>query len=164
MIDTRAVGQEIQDKVLDRVRKGQEVQDKVLDQVRKGQETMTEAFKSWTATAQSITPQLPAVRTWTTRLPKPDEFMANAQAFYVQLFAAQRKSSEKLLAAQKRFAEDAFDAVKPLLALATATPVRSGHKSAVHAETAKPAAPAKPASTTARKAGTASKTATAAKK
>ncbi len=37
MIDTRVVSQELQDKILEQVRKGQE-------QVRKGQETMAEAL------------------------------------------------------------------------------------------------------------------------
>ncbi len=138
MIDTRVVGQEIQDKILDQVRKGQE-------QVRKSQETMAEAFKSWTATAQSITPQLP-MPTWTARLPKPEELMANAQDFAAQWLAAQLRTSEQLIAAQKKFAEDAFDAVKPLLALATTAPI-TGSKAAYAAvpKTAKPAS-TKPAS------------------
>ncbi len=138
MIDTRVVSQEIQDKILEQVRKGQE-------QVRKGQETMAEAFKSWTATAHSITPQLP-MPAWTARLPKPDELVANAQDFATQWLAAQRKSSEQLFAAQKKFAEEALDAVKPLLALASTPPV-TGSKP-THASTPKAA---KPASATARK-------------
>jgi len=138
MIDARVVSQEIQDKILEQVRKGQE-------QVRKGQETMAEAFKSWTATAQSITPQLP-VPTWTARLPKPEELVSNAQEFAAQWLAAQRKSSEQLFAAQKKFAEEALDAVKPLLALASTPPVTSSSKPAAHAGNAKTTGPAKPAS------------------
>lgn len=153
MIDTRVVSQELQDKILEQVRKGQE-------QVRKGQETMAEAFKSWTATAQSIAPQLP-MPTWTARLPKPEELVANAQEFAAQWLAAQRKSSEQLFAAQKKFAEEALDAVKPLLALASTAPGTSGSKpasrSARASHTAKPAESAKPASTTAKKPGTAKK-------
>lgn len=129
MIDTRVVSQDIQDKILDQVRKGQE-------QMRKNQETMAEAFKNWTATAQSITPQLPRP-TWTTRLPKPEELMANAQEFAAHWLAVQWKSSEQLFAAQKKFAEEAFDAVKPLLALASAPHVIGGKPA--HASTAKPA-------------------------
>jgi hypothetical protein len=126
MIDTRVVGQELQDKILEQVRKGQE-------QVRKGQEAVAEAIRSWTATAQSIAPQLPGMPTWTApawtaRLPKPEDLVANAQEFAVQLLAAQRKSSEQLIAAQRKFAEEALDAVKPLLALASAAPVRAGDK------------------------------------
>ncbi len=122
MIDTRVVSQDIQDKILDQVRKGQE-------QMRKNQETMAEAFKNWTATAQSITPQLPRP-TWTTRLPKPEELMANAQEFAAHWLAVQWKSSEQLFAAQKKFAEEAFDAVKPLLALASAPHVIGGKPAA----------------------------------
>jgi hypothetical protein len=151
MIDTRVVGQEIQDKILEQVRKGQE-------QVRKSQETMAETFKNWTATAQSITPQLP-MPTWTARLPKPEELMANAQDLAAQWLAAQLRTSEQLLAAQKKFAEDAFDAVKPLLALATAAPI-TGSKAA-HAAVPKTAKPAgtKPASKPASKPATVKSTA-----
>ena len=132
MIDARVVSQEIQDKILEQVRKGQE-------QVRKGQETMAEAFKSWTATAQSIPPQLP-VPTWTARLPKPEELVSNAQEFAAQWLAAQRKSSEQLFAAQKKFAEEALDAVKPLLALASTPPIAGGKPA--HASAPKAAKPA----------------------
>jgi hypothetical protein len=132
MIDTRVVSQDIQDKIFEQVRKGQE-------QVRKGQETMAGAFKSWTATAQSITPQLP-MPTWTARLPKPEELVANAQDFAAQWLTAQRKSSEQLFAAQKKFAEEALDAVKPLLALASTPPIAGGKPA--HASTPKAAKPA----------------------
>src|SRR5260370_35390368 len=105
MIDTRVVGQELQEKILGQVTKGQE-------QVRKGQEPVAEAFRSWTATAQSIAPQLSAMSAmsaWTARLPRPQDLVTNAQEFAVQLLAAQRKSSEQLLAAQRKFAEEALD-------------------------------------------------------
>src|SRR6266536_1607292 len=139
MIDTRVVSQELQDKI--------------LEQVRKGQLHMAEAVKGWTAAAQSIAPQLPAAA-WTARLPKPEELVASAQEFYGQLLAAQKKSSEKLLAAQKKFAEEALDAVKPLFALTGATPAQPGRK---------PAAAADSAAGTAKTAGTGSKPAGARK-
>ena len=123
MIDTRAVSQELQDKIFDQVRKGQE-------QVRKGQETVAEAIKSWTATAQAIAPQISDLPSWTARLPKPEELVANAHDFAGQLLAAQRKSSEQLIAAQKRFAEQARDAVAPLLALAGVSSARPASKPA----------------------------------
>jgi hypothetical protein len=123
MIDTRVVSQELQDKIFDQVRKGQE-------QVRKGQETVAEAIKSWTATAQAIAPQMSDLPSWTARLPKPEELVANAQDFAGQLIAAQRKSSEQLIAAQKRFAEQARDAVAPLLALAGVSSARPVSKPA----------------------------------
>src|ERR1035437_7626540 len=131
MIDTRVVSQELQDKIFDQFRKGQE-------QVRKGQETVTEAIKSWTATAQAIAPQLSDLPSWTARLPKPEELVANAQDFAGQLLAAQRKSSEQLLAAQKKFTEQARDAVAPLLAPAGVSVTRPGHKPAGLSTAAKP--------------------------
>jgi hypothetical protein len=123
MIDTRVVSQELQDKIFDQVRKGQE-------QVRKGQETVAEAIKSWTATAQSIAPQMSDLPSWTARLPKPEELVANAHDLAGQLLAAQKKSSEQLIAAQKRFAEQARDAVAPLLALAGVSSARPVSKPA----------------------------------
>jgi hypothetical protein len=127
MIDTRVVSQELQDKIFDQLRKGQE-------QVRKGQETVTEAIKSWTATAQAIAPQLSDLPSWTARLPKPEELVAQLMAAQKksseQLMAAQKKSSEQLMAAQKKFAEQARDAVAPLLAMAGVSPARSGGKPA----------------------------------
>ena len=142
MIDTRVVSQELQDKILEQVRKGQEQFRKGQEQVRKGQQTMAEAVKSWTAAAQSIAPQLPAAA-WTARLPKPEELVAGAQEFYGQL-----------LAAQKKFAEEALDAVKPLLALTGATQAQPGRKPA--GTGSKPAAAADSAGT-AKTAGTGSK-------
>jgi hypothetical protein len=116
MIDTRVVSQELQDKI--------------FGQVRKGQETVTEVIKSWTATAQSISPPRPDLPSWAARLPKPEELVANAQDLAGQLLAAQRKSSEQLMAAQKKFTAQARDAVAPLLALAGVSATRPAHKSA----------------------------------
>jgi hypothetical protein len=159
MIDTRVVSQELQDKILEQVRKGQEQFRKGQEQVRKGQQTMAEAVKGWTAAAQSIAPQLPAAA-WTARLPKPEELVAGAQEFYGQLLAAQKKSSEKLLAAQKKFAEEALDAVKPLLALTGATQAQPGRKPTAAADSA---GTAKTAGTGSKPAGPGSKPAGARK-
>ena len=137
MFDNRVVSQELQDKIFKRVRKGQEQlrkgQQQVRkghEQVRKGQETVTEAIKSWTSTAQAFVPQLPDLPSWTARLPKPEELVANAHDFTAQLMAAQKKSSEQLMAAQKKFAEQARDAVAPLLAMAGVSSARSASKAA----------------------------------
>ncbi len=113
MIDTRIVSQEIQDKL--------------LEQVRKGQQTVADALRGAAATAQGIAPQRPRPA-WAARLPKPEELMASAQDFAGQWLAAQRKSSERLLAAQKKFAADALDAVRPLLALASTSHAAPGSK------------------------------------
>ena len=148
MIDTRVVSQELQDKIFDQVRKGQE-------QVRKGQETVAEAIKSWTATAQAIAPQMSDLPSWTARLPKPEELMANAHDLAGQLLAAQRKSSEQLIAAQKKFAEQARDAVAPLLALAGVSSARPVSKPASVRSTGTSTAKASTAKASTAKASTA---------
>ena len=79
----------------------QEVQDEILNTVRKSQETLIEAIKSWVEAVQSITPKLPSVSVpLADRLPKPEEVVANAYDF-----------AEKLLAGQRKFAEDVVKAL-----------------------------------------------------
>ena len=81
----------------------QEVQDEILNTVRKSQETVIEAIKSWVETVQSITPKLPAVNVpLADKLPKPEDVEANAYDF-----------AEKLLAGQRKFAEDVVKALTP---------------------------------------------------
>jgi hypothetical protein len=81
----------------------QEVQDEFLNTVRKSQETVLEAIKAWVEAVQSITPKLPSVSVpLADRLPKPEEFVANAYDF-----------AEKLLAGQRKFAEDVVQALTP---------------------------------------------------
>jgi hypothetical protein len=80
----------------------QEVQDEILNTVRKSQETVVEALKSWVDAVQSITPKLPSVNVpLAERLPKPEEVVANAYDF-----------AEKLLASQRKFAEDVVKAME----------------------------------------------------
>ena len=82
----------------------QEVQDEILNTVRKSQETVVEAIKSWVDAVQSITPKLPSVNVpLADRLPKPEEVVANAYDF-----------AEKLLASQRRFTEDVVKVMTPL--------------------------------------------------
>ena len=81
----------------------QEVQDEFLNTIRKSQETVIEAIKSWVDAVQSVTPKLPSVSVpLADRLPKPEEFVANAYDF-----------AEKLLAGQRKFAEDVVQALTP---------------------------------------------------
>ena len=81
----------------------QEVQDEFLNTVRKSQETVLEAIKAWVEAVQSITPKLPSVSVpLADRLPKPEEVVANAYDF-----------AEKLLAGQRKFAEDVVQALTP---------------------------------------------------
>jgi hypothetical protein len=81
----------------------QEVQDEILSTVRKSQETVVEAIKAWVETVQSVTPKLPSLNVpLADRLPKPEEVVANAYDF-----------AEKLLAGQRKFAEDVVKALTP---------------------------------------------------
>jgi hypothetical protein len=81
----------------------QEVQDEILNTVRKSQETVVEAIKSWVEAVQSVTPKLPSLNVpLADRLPKPEDVVANAYDF-----------AEKLLAGQRKFAEDVMKALTP---------------------------------------------------
>ncbi|MGD0923937.1 MAG: hypothetical protein ABR926_01930 [Streptosporangiaceae bacterium] len=84
----------------------QEVQTEILDAVRKSQEAMVDAIKRWAETIQSITPSIPVPNLpYADKLPKPEEFVANAYDF-----------CEQLLASQRTFAESVLNATKPLTA------------------------------------------------
>ena len=81
----------------------QEVQDEFLNTIRKSQETVIEAIKSWVDAVQSVTPKLPSVSVpLADKLPKPEEVVAHAYDF-----------AEKLLAGQRKFAEDMVQALTP---------------------------------------------------
>jgi hypothetical protein len=81
----------------------QEVQDEILNTVRKSQETVVEAIKSWVEAVQSVTPKLPSLNVpLADKLPKPEDVVANAYDF-----------AEKLLAGQRKFAEDVMKALTP---------------------------------------------------
>jgi hypothetical protein len=80
----------------------QEMQEEFLNTIRKSQETVIEAIKSWVDAVQSITPKLPSVNVpLADKLPKPEEVVANAYDF-----------AEKLLASQRKFAEDVVKAME----------------------------------------------------
>ena len=81
----------------------QDLQDEFLSTVRKSQETVIDAIKTWVETVQSVTPKLPSVNVpLADKLPKPEEVVANAYDF-----------AEKLLAGQRKFAEDVVKALTP---------------------------------------------------
>jgi hypothetical protein len=82
-----------------------ELQDQILDTIRKSQEAVTDAIRTWAETVQSITPSLPVPpMPFADKLPKPGELVGNAYDF-----------AEKLLAAQRKFAEDVIAATAPAL-------------------------------------------------
>jgi len=83
----------------------QGLQDEILSTVRKSQEAVIDAIRAWSETVQSITPKLPAVPVpGADKLPKPEEVVASAYDF-----------AEKLLASQRKFAEDVVKATASLL-------------------------------------------------
>jgi hypothetical protein len=81
----------------------QGVQEQILDTIRKSQEAVTDAIRTWAETVQSITPSLPAAPL-ADKLPKPGELVSDAYDF-----------AERLLAAQRKFAEDVIAATAPAL-------------------------------------------------
>jgi gas vesicle protein len=88
----------------DKLPKPQDLQDEFLNTVRKSQEAVIDAIKSWVETVQSITPKVPSVQVpFADKLPKPEEVVANAYDF-----------AEKLLAGQRKFAEDVLKATAAL--------------------------------------------------
>jgi hypothetical protein len=85
---------------------GKEVQDEILNTVRKSQAAVVEALETWASAVQSITPDLPDVNVpFADKLPKPKDLIASAYDF-----------AEQLLASQRKFAEDVLQATAPLLA------------------------------------------------
>jgi len=84
---------------------GQEMQAEILKTVRRSQEAVIDAIKTWAETVRTVTPPLPDVSLpFADKLPKPDELVSNAYDF-----------AEKLLAGQRKFAEDVLRATAPLL-------------------------------------------------
>jgi hypothetical protein len=77
----------------------------VLNTVRKSQEAVIDAIKTWVETVQSITPKIPTVDLpYADKLPKPEDVVASAYDF-----------AEKLLAGQRKFAEEVLKATSPLM-------------------------------------------------
>ena len=90
---------------------GQEVQAEILKTAKRGQEVVVSAVKTWADTVRSITPPLKELNLpfadrvpFASLLPKPDELAGNAHEF-----------AQKLLASQRKFAEDVLRAAAPML-------------------------------------------------
>jgi hypothetical protein len=82
----------------------QELQGEILKTVRKGQEVVVDAIQAWADAVQAIKPPLPDLNIpFTDKLPHPADVVAGAYEF-----------AEQLLAAQRKFAEDALAAIAPL--------------------------------------------------
>ena len=77
-----------------------DLQDEILNTVRRSQAAVVDAIQTWAATVQSITPELPDVSVpFADKLPKPSELVANAYDFAEQLLASQRAFAENVVAA-----------------------------------------------------------------
>ncbi len=84
----------------------QELTSEVLKTISKSQAAVVEAIETWAAAVQSIKPDLPRVNIpFADKLPTPHDVVANAYDF-----------AERLLASQRKFAEDLLKATAPLLA------------------------------------------------
>jgi hypothetical protein len=83
----------------------QELQDQFLSIVRKSQEIALDAIKSIVDTVATITPKIPAVDVpFADKLPKPHDVVAGGYDF-----------AEKLLASQRKFADEVVKTTAPLL-------------------------------------------------
>jgi hypothetical protein len=77
---------------------GQDVPAEILKTVRRGQEAVVDAIKTWTDTVRTMTPPMPEVRLpFASRLPKPEELVGNAYDLAGKLLAGQRKFAEEVL-------------------------------------------------------------------
>ena len=84
---------------------GQEVQAEILKTIRRSQEAVIEAIKTWADTVRTIAPPMPELSLpLRDKLPKPEEMVGNAYDF-----------AEKLLAGQRKFAEDVLRATTSVL-------------------------------------------------
>ena len=84
---------------------GQEMQAEILKTVRRSQEAVIEAIRTWADTVRSITLPMPEVNVpFSDKMPKPEELISNAYDF-----------AEKMLANQRKFAEDVLHATEALL-------------------------------------------------
>jgi hypothetical protein len=88
----------------------QGLQDEVLNTVRKSQEAVIDAIRTWSETIQSITPKLPSVPVpGADKLPKPEEVVASAYDFAEKLLASQRKFAEEVVKATASLAPGTED-------------------------------------------------------
>jgi hypothetical protein len=91
-----------------------QVQEEILSTVRKSQTAVVDAIQTWASAVQSITSSLPDVNVpFAEKLPKPQDLVAGAYDF-----------AEKLLAGQRKFAEEVIKAAAPLLPGKDDTPAK----------------------------------------
>ena len=92
----------------------QEVQGEILNTIRKSQDAVVDAIQYWADAVRSMTLSVPTPSLpYSDKLPKPEEFVANAYDF-----------AEQLLASQRKFAEGVLHATTPMIAAKNGTPAR----------------------------------------
>ncbi|MGO9081769.1 MAG: hypothetical protein ACLQDY_22460 [Streptosporangiaceae bacterium] len=91
---------------------GRELQDEVLSTVRNSQNAVVEAIQAWTSKVQSITPEL--TMPFADKMPKPHQLVADAYDF-----------AERMLASQRKFAEDVLKATAPWTGAKNDAPAKS---------------------------------------
>jgi hypothetical protein len=150
MIDTRAVGQELQD-----------LQHQIVGRIRQGQQTVAGTIKTLAHTAQATRPQIPGlpVTALTDKLPKPEDLAARLPKPEA-LIAGAYDLAGQLLAAQRRLGGQVMHAAMPLarqgaamIGQSVSPPARSAARTSRTAGTAK--------ATKASTAGTSTKTVSA---
>src|SRR6266480_1745156 len=91
----------------------QELQDQFLSIVRKGQEIALDAIKSMVDTVQTITPKIPTVDVpFADKLPKPQDVVASGYDFAEKLLASQRKFAEEVIKATTSLTPGTEDSTK----------------------------------------------------
>jgi hypothetical protein len=91
----------------------QGLQDEVLNTVRRSQEAVIDAIRTWSETVQSITPKLPSVPVpGADQLPRPEEVVASAYDFAEKLLASQRKFAEEVVKATASIMPSTEDSTK----------------------------------------------------
>jgi hypothetical protein len=99
---------------------GRDVQEEILNTVRKSQAAVVDAIQTWASAVQSITPALPDVNLpFADKLPRPQDLIAGAYDF-----------AEQLLASQRKFAEDVMAATAPLTAGGNEAPAKKNGSAA----------------------------------
>ncbi len=94
----------------DTIAAGKELQDQILENVRKGQEAVVDAVKAWVDVVEPITPPVPVAQPLD-KLPRPEELVTNAYDF-----------AQQLLALQREFAQNVLQAIAPVVAKQSAAP------------------------------------------
>ncbi len=88
---------------------GRDMQEEFLKAIRRSQELVVGAIRTWAEAVEPYAPKLPLRRIpLAQRLPKPGEVVENTYDF-----------AEKLLANQRKFAEEVLKAAAPLAPKAT---------------------------------------------